>query len=428
MIKKHIYKILISYLTLLSLLIVNIKPSENIKTNKSMKYYSNKEKSTLEFIESNDELKIYFNDNITFNDLKESLMENKNINSEYQKYTEEFINLLSSQYPTLNLISLNENLKNFQVIEKSKNELQNENKNRQAYYDVMKTTIYMHNEYINEEIKKYCYFHELWHMVNNIYIKKDGIIFYKNTTLFVNNSVPLDEGMTTFLTEQIYKVQGLNSYPKQYDVIKILYEIYGNNLLENYFNLGVEGIKNLIKENTDFTTASILLKLMNKEKNGDLDEPLAIYEILFQLCNETTNYTAISEILKNIYYESEEKEEILNYFYNTIYSFNFNEYTQVTFDNEKFYNINELYYIEIANNGNYYLVNDEILIEYFKSSYIRNIYDQDGIYIDKSQVFFRNTLEESIKLEKIDFEFDEYNNFIIINPEKIRGVSYVKSK
>lgn len=239
---------------------------------------TNKEKQEYKFIITMEDLESIYSTKPTIDDLKKSLDDNSNITDEYKEYTKEFIELVEAKFPDFDFTIFNENLKQFNVIEISIEDMQKENPNRYAYYKISESSIYMHNEYKKEEIKKYCYFHELWHMFNNLCVKKDNIIYYRSTTMSNLSGTALDEGMTTFLTEQIYSKDILN-YVNEYDEVKILYQIFGEDLLNAYTELGVDGIENLILKNMSYSEAGNLIYLMNNEKN-DKNNSVKIYEIL----------------------------------------------------------------------------------------------------------------------------------------------------
>ena len=59
----------------------------------------------------------------------------------------------------------------------------------------------------------------------------------------------------------------------------------------------------------------------------------------------------------------------------------------ITFDESNYYNVNDLYFVDI--NDEQYLINDEILISYYKDGYIKNIYELDKKYIGISKVIIR---------------------------------------
>ena len=100
--------------------------------------------------------------------------------------------------------------------------------------------------------------------------------------------------------------------------------------------------------------------------------------------------------------------------------------TKITFDNQKYYSIDELYFVNI--NDKKYLINDQILIDYYKDGYIKNIYDDEKTYIGNATItvdLFRDYLMYNAIL------FEEYNGIIYIDKNIIDeniGDKYVKSK
>ena len=390
---------------------------------------TNKEKQEYKFIITMEDLESIYSTKPTIDDLKKSLDDNPNITDEYKEYTKEFIELVEAKFPDFDFTIFNENLKQFNVIEISIEDMQKEYPNRYAYYKISESSIYMHNEYKKEEIKKYCYFHELWHMFNNLCVKKNDTIYYRSTTMSNLSGTALDEGMTTFLTEQIYSKDILN-YVNEYDEVKILYQIFGEDLLNAYTELGVDGIENLILKNMSYSEAGNLIYLMNNEKN-DKNNSVKIYEILIKLYLNTNsinmkNNIKIYEILENLCYDVNIKKQILTIYRDYMCNVEISDETKITFDNQKYYSIDELYFVNI--NDKKYLINDQILIDYYKDGYIKNIYDDEKTYIGNATItvdLFRDYLMYNAIL------FEENNGIIYIDKNIIDeniGDKYVKSK
>lgn len=389
----------------------------------------NSQTKELKIILTEEELENYYSYKPSIEDLKENLKNNQNISDEYKEYTKEFIELIEEKYPNFDFTVFNENLKQFNVIEITLKDIQKDHPNRQSFYRISNSSIYMHNEHKKEETKKYCYFHELWHMFNNMCITKDNITYYKSTTMGNPNGTALDEGMTTFLTEQIYSQDILN-YVNQYDEIKMLYQIFGDELLNVYIDSGIDGIENLILKYVGYNEAHNLIYLINNESK-DKNNSIEIYEILIKLYLKTNSINAeknieIYKILENLCYDINTKKQILTIYRDYMCNIEINDEIKITFDNQKYYKIDELYFVNI--NDKKYLINDQILIDYYKDGYIKNIYDEEKTYIGKSTITI-DTFRDYIIYNAILFE--ENNGIIYINKNIIDeniGDKYVKSK
>lgn len=381
-----------------------------------------------EIMDSTDELKTFFTEDVTFDDIRESLNNNLNIDDKYKNYTNEFINLVEINFPNIDLTILNENIKLFKVKEITEEKMK-EKQNRDAYYDTRKRIIYMQDSYKNEDVKKYCYFHELWHMFNSLNLEIEGVIYYKSPTMFGYDATAFDEGMTTLLTEKIY-TSSVTSYTRQYDQIKILYNIYGEELIEIYLNSGVEGIEMFLGKQIGYTYSSNLIKYMNEELNNKDTNPIPTFEILMELYfehkkSDITDYEIMYEMLENLSYDSKIKKEILTIFYENIEPISIPDETFITFDCKNYYEANKLYFIEC--NENVYLINDEILIEYLYNGFIGNIYDEKK-YIGLYQVKNKKSFIDYLKYHSEIFTYDELNNIIYVDGDLVKGDSYVKSK
>ena len=387
------------------------------------------DKIEYEYLDSIDELKKYFSEDITFDMVRQSLENNHNISDEYREYTNEFINLLEQKYPNIDLTIFNENIKIFNVYEITANEMKEE-KTREAYYDVANVSITMHNEHNSIDRKKYCYFHELWHMFNNLCLEVDGIIFYKTPTLYELDGTAFDEGMNTFLTEQLIDV-GLSSYVRQLDQIKILHEIYGDELIYIYLDSGIEGVEIRLAKDIGYREMYELIKNMNYELEEKLNDPTLIFNILANLYVKSGKENRITtnniiDILENLIYDKEVKEQILLNFDSRVGVVQIPEDALVSFDDTNFYELEDLYFVEC--NEETYIVNDEIVIDFFNKGVIRNVYDSSSTYIGNEKIKIDVSLKEYIKYSEHIYNYDEHNNIVYINKEMIKDGSYVKSK
>lgn len=384
-------------------------------------------KIVYEMLENTSELKLYFQEKVTFDIVRNSLENNSLIDDEYRTYTNEFINLIEKRFPDIDLTILNENIKVFSVSEIKKEDMQKERK-REAYYDIKTISIVMHDEHENINNKKYCYFHELWHMFNNLYFEKDGIIYYKNPIMFSLAGTAFDEGMNTFLTKQI-STSSLNSYARQYDEIKILYSIFGEELIKTYLDSGIEGIQLLLSEKIGFDLSYNLIQYMNDELEKINEDPLPIYKILLELYfnhnDGNVNHEIMVETLGNLLYSREVKKEILTLFYDSLPQVGVTDDWSVTFDNEKYYKLKDLYFIECGDIE--YLVTNDTLVEFFNTGIIKNIYDIEGVDQRGLKIKMRSSLLEYLKYYGENFTYDEENHVVYIDG-KLRGGSYVKSK
>lgn len=138
------------------------------------------------------------------------------------------------------------------------------------------------------------------------------------------------------------------------------------------------------------------------------------------------NNIKIYEILENLCYDVNIKKQILTIYRDYMCNVEISDETKITFDNQKYYSIDELYFVNI--NDKKYLINDQILIDYYKDGYIKNIYDDEKTYIGNATItvdLFRDYLMYNAIL------FEEYNGIIYIDKNIIDeniGDKYVKSK
>lgn len=419
---KKVYKKVFTF----SLLPMTLSVILNGKLSENNEKKDNNVKISYEFLDNTSELKLYFSEDISFEVVKKSLENNLSIDDEYRAYTYEFIDLVKKRFPDIDLTILNENIKIFKVKEITKKEMQKE-RNREAYYNIESVSIVMHNEHKNIDNKKYCYFHELWHMFNNFYLKKDDVIYYKIPTMFSLDGTAFDEGMTTFLTEEIFS-SSFTGYQKQYDEINVLYNTYGEELIKIYLDSGVEGVEIFLSQQIGFSSSYKLMQYMNDELKGEITNPIPIYEILFELYfnHNNINHENMVDILENLLYSSEIKKEILTLFSEKLPQISINEEWSVTFDNENYYMLDDLYFIDC--DGIQYLVDNNTLVEFFNTGIIRNIYEQEGIDKRETKVMLRSSFLEYLKYYGEDFIYDEVNHIAYIDSKLINGGSYVKSK
>lgn len=381
-----------------------------------------------EILYSQEEVDVYFDEEATYDSLRKSLNNNLNLDDEYREYTNEFIDLLEINFPNIDLSIFNENIKLFKVKEIRKEKMK-KNSDRDAYYEIETQTIYMHDEYKNEGVKKYCYFHELWHMVNNLHLKIDGVIYHKTPTMFGYDAIAFDEGMTTLLTEKIC-TSSVIGYTRQYDQIKILYNIYGDELIDIYLDSGIEGIEIFLGKQIGYIDAGNLIKYMNEELNDKDKDPIPTFEILMKLYfehkkSDITDYEVMFEMLENLSYDTKIKKEILSIFHKYINLITFNEESLITFDSENYYKLDELYFVEC--NENVYLINNEMLVEYLYNGIIGNIYDEKK-FIGNYQVKNMKSFIDYLKYHNEIFTYDKLNNIIYVDSNLVKGDSYVKSK
>lgn len=406
--KKTIYGILLT-ISLLPSIITNGK-TEN--------------KEEIVSIEDN----IYDDKNVTFIDIRETLQNNQNLEEEYKNYIYEFIDLVEQKYPNINLNIFNENLERLKIKVISLQEMQDNCNNRQAYFKIDENTIYMNDEYQNENIKKYCYFHELWHTFNNIQVIENENVIYKSSSN--SNGIALSEGITTLLTEQIFS-QDLLCYVNQYDEAKILYEIFGNELLNKYIENGIDGVKELLKLYISEEEILNLITSMDNELKYNTNT-LYIYNELIEVYLKSNNFNCqnnikIYEILENLCYSVNIKSEIIKSYRDNLCEVEINDNTIITFDNKNYYKIQDLYFAIIDNQK--FLINDEILISFYKNGYIKNIYDNDKVFVGKSNILIES-FEEYIIYNVAFMNIENgiiYVDKNIIN-ENVGGYEYVKSK
>ena len=411
---KKIYKKICLFAIIPTILIKNPFGNDEVKAYNTKKEY--------EWVGSLDELKKFFPEQVTFDNLKISLKENSKIDKEYRTYTNEFIDLLEERYPDIDLTVFNENLKIFEVKEISKKEM-TKDKKRESYYQVPTTTIYMHDEHKSINNKKYCYFHELWHMFNNLYIEKGNNVYYKNPSMYESNGTAFDEGMTTFLTEQLF-TSDIQGYTKQYDEISILYYIYGDDFVKSYLDSGIEGVELFLSNDVGYENACQLIQLMNDEWKKQLDSPLDIYKLLSNMYynqEEVVQVSNLSKVIDNLCYDKTIKKQIKTLFENSI---SLDENWKVTVNGENYYSANDLYFLKC--NDSYYLVNDEIVKKYFQTGYIQSIDTKNSVYAKGSYLCNKKELLEYTDTDIFRYDIDQ--NIIFVDVEKLKGGSYVKSK
>lgn len=377
------------------------------------------------YIEDNNELHQYY-DKASKEDLLKSLEQNPYLSIEHKKYVNAFIEKAYKKYPNIDYTIFNENLKDLQIFENNNEEIVNnsnlDNNNVRGYYLLYENEIYISTDI---EYKEYVLFHELWHAVSNLYIDEKQA--FKSTTSGFSYGEAFDEGVVNYLNNSICFDNYL-SYENQISIIKMLVEIYGEDLIFEYLDKGISHILYTLSKDSSYDEVDKFIKLMDKDlkQKANESEIKAIYKYLIDLyCKDISNksFDSIARFQKLIanldYYYHYQKinEENLNYMRENYILYEISDKIKYIIfcnaDEAQVYLLDKIYVVRIDNDKTYF-VNTKIIKEYLQTGYIHNIYNEEQYYSEKPIIYSTTPFKEFIEDNLVNF-IDVYENKIYIN-------------
>ena len=177
---------------------------------------------------------------VTFEDLKNTLSENNNIPSEYKKYINDYIDDLEEKLPLVDLRILNANIKQLKVEIIDTSEWQEEKAVGYTSYSFGSTTITLKNEYYTQELQAKVIYHELSHILREMYYKTNDtiIVYFYNIDNFGKS---IHEAITDIIADYLlsddyknyFECEYRNNYSYPYSTY--IYQIF--KLLNGKYNL-----------------------------------------------------------------------------------------------------------------------------------------------------------------------------------------------
>lgn len=230
----------------------------------------------------------YLNDcleDVTFSDLRKTLMDNSKISLKYKEYINRYIDLLEERLPKLDLRIFNENLKklSFEVVD-SKDW---EHPDAMGYIRTTSdwTIITLKSEYGNEYEEWLVISHELTHMLRGAYIKtKDGIIkfdfnfsaygeAFKEAFTEVVNGYIITDDYENYFNEAYRSYTGYDRYSNTaFQILKLADTEY---TMYDFFNYGIDKFEELLRQ-------------------YNLDELIDLYDV--DMASENNNITVMEKI------------------------------------------------------------------------------------------------------------------------------------
>jgi len=233
----------------------------------------------------------YLNDcleDVTFSDLRKTLMDNSKISLKYKEYINRYIDLLEERLPKLDLRIFNENLKklSFEVVD-SKDW---EHPDAMGYIRTTSdwTIITLKSEYGNEYEEWLVISHELTHMLRGAYIKtKDGIIkfdfnfsaygeAFKEAFTEVVNGYIITDDYENYFNEAYRSYTGYDRYSNTaFQILKLADTEY---TMYDFFNYGIDKFEELLRQ-------------------YNLDELIDLYDV--DMASENNNITVMEKFKIN---------------------------------------------------------------------------------------------------------------------------------
>lgn len=259
---------------------------------------------------------------------RQALKNNPNIDNEYRKYFNDFLNRIEAKYPDANLAVLYHNLLTLKVIVLPNHEFMIKSRSSDSYgcYVMPENTIYIPEgtEYIEGEWGFQVLIHEFCHTVRDSWFdigdKKYRIKFYEDDkTSLINecmNSVFSCSLLNYYERDIAYQV------PSNY--LRIMLECMDNYDISDYLEHGDTYFLSKLDEFTGYTNyASVIWKLIALQRNDNLkdeiDLPLEKYEPLNKyLCDmyfdkyitegmtEEEMKAVVDELVDKAYYDAPE--------------------------------------------------------------------------------------------------------------------------
>ena len=156
-----------------------------------------------------DGLELYWNeDNVTFDEVREALASNKNIDDYLADYINDFIDHLEMNMPNVNLACFINNVRNLRS--ESVGDLgmlrSCGSSTATACFLADTTTIYYNKDRLNDENFEYIMYHEIGHMLLNGYKEVRGYTTFRHYTTATNTGFMVEEGLDTILIEDVIGV------------------------------------------------------------------------------------------------------------------------------------------------------------------------------------------------------------------------------
>lgn len=391
------------------------------------------------YIDDNDELHNYY-DNVTKEDLLNSLETNPYLSVKHKEYIKEFIEKAYNRYPNLDYTIFNQNLKSLKIIEMNTSEIIENNsklnnnkinKDVRGYYLIYENEIYISNDI---EYKEYILFHELWHAFSTIYIEDKHAL--KSPTYGFSYGLALEEGITTYLTNSICFDECL-SYENQVSIVEILVEKYGEDVIFEYLDKGISEIVFKLSSDGNYNLANQFIKSMDKDMQNKAckTEIIDMYHYLIDIylkdiSNKSFGSIAnFQKLITNLDYESEINKEILSYLKDNYVQIDItDEIRYIVFftkEEAKVYLLDKIYVVRTINNEIYF-VDTNIIKEYLSTGYIHNIYDQEERhYSDKPIIYSTVNFKDFIQDNLLNF-INVSNNKIYVNTNVLDYKMYDK--
>ena len=222
---------------------------------------------------------------VTFEDVRQTLNENKNIGLKYKNYILEYLEALEERLPNVDLRIFNKNLKNlyFKVIPIDE---WDEPTVAGAYY-IADNYIKIKSEYKTEYREKFVIFHELTHVTNSGIYEKEKIdneyYVIKKTYQDLENEYGYGtmEAMTEIITDYLissnytmyFTVESHNydSYKVPANTIFQILKLVDDYTLYDYFNSDIYKFEEVISKYNIEEVLPLLDIEVSDEKAGDLE-------------------------------------------------------------------------------------------------------------------------------------------------------------
>lgn len=373
------------------------------------------------------ELEKYYQNSISFEELRTTLANNQFINEHYRLYCNLFIDSLETNFPDINLILLNEHLKDLQIATVSKEEL---NENVLGQYDMINNIIKIKEGFENTNS---VIFHELVHCTRlgslqsgfvelqiDYRISKYGNAFNEAftelTANYLSHNIGKDYFNSTFRTYRSYN----NFVSMLYQILKL---VEGEYTMYDFFNQDVDKLKKVLSK-YDLEELIILYDI-DLEVNGDnnLKGKEKIKELELKLLHLRTEQelkkgTSISEIylLANSFFKQDRNEVI-------------NEITSVI---EK-KGIYPYLYLDVATSEDFMvsLPNGDELFSYYNPKiqilyneeiiYNNTLYKTPSKYLIGNLYIYASVTNDILEYKICKFESDKYID--IVTEEEIKSTS-----
>ena len=183
-----------------------------------------KEEKSVVYVSDNEEVREYLDyDSVSFDEVKNALYQNENINDFYEEKIVTFINTLEEKVPNIDLTCFYENLKKLNMVEISKEEMiKRRGKGVAAYTDLTaaETTIFILNTSIDLDTIS----HELLHLFNYLILETDQYVVMRMYEDQNGKGNSWSEGLTEWFNLFLFPSNEC-SYAQQVEDVKIAQSI-----------------------------------------------------------------------------------------------------------------------------------------------------------------------------------------------------------